>query len=51
VYPNVPDPELADAQSAYHGRNYERLVRVKARYNPENTFRFDQSLPVDLPFR
>jgi FAD/FMN-containing dehydrogenase len=51
VYPNVPDRELADAQRAYHGRNYELLVRVKTRYDPENTFRFHQSLPVDLPFR
>jgi FAD/FMN-containing dehydrogenase len=44
VYPNFPDPELEDAGRAYHGPNLERLRRVKATYDPENVFRFDQSI-------
>jgi FAD/FMN-containing dehydrogenase len=45
VYPNFPDPELEDWGRAYHGANLDRLRRVKATYDPENVFRFDQSVP------
>jgi FAD/FMN-containing dehydrogenase len=45
VFPNFPDPDLTDWARAYHGANYERLARVKARYDPGNVFRFHQSLP------
>jgi hypothetical protein len=46
VFPNFPDPELEDSASAYYGPNYQRLVQVKARYDPGSFFRFRQSLPV-----
>jgi FAD/FMN-containing dehydrogenase len=45
VFPNFPDPDLSDWARAYHGRNYERLTRVKARYDPDYFFRFHQSVP------
>lgn len=45
VYPGFPDPDLTNAARAYHGVNYERLTHVKARYDPDNLFRFHQSLP------
>jgi FAD/FMN-containing dehydrogenase len=48
VYPNWPDPDLEDWAHAYHGTNLERLVRVKRMYDPDNFFRFDQSLPSQL---
>jgi FAD/FMN-containing dehydrogenase len=44
VYPNFPDPDLQDWARAYHGNNYERLRRVKAAYDPDDFFRFHQSL-------
>jgi FAD/FMN-containing dehydrogenase len=44
VYPNFPDPDLSDWPRAYHGDNYDRLLRVKAKYDPHNVFRFEQSL-------
>jgi FAD/FMN-containing dehydrogenase len=49
VYPNFPDPELRDWARAYHGPNYDRLLRVKAKYDPTNFFRFQQSLPSAAP--
>ena len=47
VYPNFPDPDLVDWPTAYHGANLERLIRVKAAYDPDNVFRFHQSLAWD----
>ena len=45
VYPNFPDPTLEDWQHAYYGTNYDRLLKVKRTYDPDNIFRFHQSLP------
>jgi FAD/FMN-containing dehydrogenase len=42
VYPNFPDPELRDPGRAYFGDNLARLLEVKARYDPDEAFRFDQ---------
>ena len=44
VYPNFPDPDLTDWPRAYHGANYARLQRVKARYDPAGFFRFHQAI-------
>ncbi len=49
VYPNFPDPDLKDWAHAYYGNNYDRLLRAKARYDPNNFFRFHQSLPTRAP--
>ena len=45
VYQNFPDPDLLNWAHAYYGTNYDRLARIKARYDPDDFFRFRQSLP------
>ena len=45
VFQNFADPELENWAEAYYGGNLGRLIAVKARYDEENFFRFDQSLP------
>jgi len=45
AYQNFPDPDLDDWAHAYYGTNLDRLVRVKAAYDPDDVFRFPQSLP------
>jgi FAD/FMN-containing dehydrogenase len=44
VYPNFPDPDLEDSGHAYHGTNYDRLLRVKAKYDPANFFHLHPEL-------
>ena len=44
VYQNFPDPDLEDWAHAYYGTNYDRLLRVKERYDPGSFFGFRQSL-------
>ena len=46
VFPNFADPDLEDWAHAYFGSNYDRLVRLKARYDPADLFHFHQSLPA-----
>jgi FAD/FMN-containing dehydrogenase len=44
VFPNFPDQDLDDWAHAYYGPNHERLLRIKRTYDPDNVFRFHQSL-------
>ena len=44
VFPNFPDPDLPEPLRAYHGENLERLMEVKARSDPDDVFRFPQSI-------
>jgi FAD/FMN-containing dehydrogenase len=42
VFPNFADPDLDAWATAYHRRNRNRLLQVKARYDPENVFRSER---------
>lgn len=44
-YIGNPDRNLKDYLTAYFGDNVERLKCVKRKYDPNNLFRFEQSIP------
>jgi FAD/FMN-containing dehydrogenase len=44
-YINVPDQGIKNSGPVYYGKNYERLRRVKAKYDPKNVFNNPQSIP------
>ena len=48
VYQNFPDRGLIDWQDAYYGDHFSRLVETKRRWDPENLFRYGQSIPPAL---
>ncbi len=45
AYQNYIDSKLKGWKLAYYGKNYERLVDVKTKYDPENRLRFRQGIP------
>jgi len=45
VYINTQDLSIENWPKAYYGGNFERLTRIKAKYDLENFFRFPQSIP------
>jgi FAD/FMN-containing dehydrogenase len=49
AYVNYLDVDIADWAEAYFGGNFERLVEVKAKWDPDDVFNFAQSIPTHLP--
>jgi FAD/FMN-containing dehydrogenase len=47
VYPAFPDPDLPDAERAYHGAHHHRLHEIKACYDPDNRFKTPQTTRHD----
>jgi FAD/FMN-containing dehydrogenase len=48
-YQNFPNRSLANWERQYYAENFERLVDVKARYDPGNLFHHPQSIPPRRP--
>jgi FAD/FMN-containing dehydrogenase len=45
VYVNfMPDDEAQRVRAGAYGPNYDRLARVKAKYDPKNLFRMNQNV-------
>jgi FAD/FMN-containing dehydrogenase len=45
AYQNFIDRTQPNWQEAYYGANFDRLVRVKRKWDPDEVFRFQQSIP------
>ncbi|MGW5383170.1 FAD-binding oxidoreductase [Nocardia sp. NPDC003963] len=46
AYVNVPNIGMQGWETAYWGRrHFERLRRIKAKYDPHNVFQYEQSIP------
>jgi FAD/FMN-containing dehydrogenase len=46
VYVNfMPEDEKSRVRAGAYGPNYERLVKLKAKYDPTNLFRMNQNIP------
>ncbi|MEL7654586.1 MAG: BBE domain-containing protein, partial [Bacillota bacterium] len=48
VYVNTPDLSIKNWPDAYYGSNFDKLTQVKAKYDPENIFRYPQSIPLPI---
>jgi hypothetical protein len=46
AYRDYPDVLIKNWPVAYFGENLGGLVKVKQRYDPEDLFHFEQSVPI-----
>jgi FAD/FMN-containing dehydrogenase len=44
-YVNVPDRAIADWGDAYYGKHFARLREIKSKWDPDEVFHFEQSIP------
>ena len=45
AYVNVPNIGMQEWETAYWDGNFDRLRRIKAKYDPRNVFQYEQSVP------
>ncbi|KAF0334033.1 FAD-binding domain-containing protein [Gigaspora margarita] len=46
-YQNINDRLLDNWQCRYYRENFNKLVEIKRKYDPDNLFRWNQSIPTD----
>ena len=45
-YVNVPDSDIPNFAQEYYGKNYKKLRKIKAKYDPDNLFTYElQAIP------
>jgi len=47
IYVNTPDAAIPNYLAQYYGNNLKRLIEVKRKYDPENIFKYPQSIPTE----
>ncbi|MDG4790027.1 FAD-binding oxidoreductase [Micromonospora sp. WMMD1102] len=45
AYVNVPNIGMQEWETAYWADNFDRLRKIKAKYDPHNVFQYEQSIP------
>lgn len=45
-YRNYPDIQFSNWPELYYGSNYARLQEIKTKYDPDNLFRYEQSIRI-----
>lgn len=45
-FPNMIDYDLSDYMNAYYGKNRRKLIDIKTKYDPNNIFKWYQSIPL-----
>jgi hypothetical protein len=45
-FPNMIDYDLSDYMNSYYGKNRTKLIDIKTKYDPNNIFKWYQSIPL-----
>jgi hypothetical protein len=45
-FPNFIDYDIKDYMKSYYGNNRDKLIEIKKKYDPNNIFKYKQSIPI-----
>jgi hypothetical protein len=45
-FPNFVDYDIKDYMKSYYGHNSNKLIEIKKKYDPNNIFKYRQSIPI-----
>lgn len=48
--PNMIDYDLEDYLTSYYGTNQTKLIEIKNKYDPDNIFKWKQSIPIEKTY-
>ena len=46
-FPNFIDYDIEDYINSYYGENSNKLTEIKKKYDPNNIFKYKQSIPIN----